>query len=482
MNDNPSRNSFVTSRSLSAVALACLLAACTTMAPHYERPAAPVAAAFPAAAASSSMSAAAPSTGVAPASQPWQAYFQDARLAQLIQAALANNRDLRVSVLNIQVARAQVGLSRANEFPTVNLQGNRTREPGIQTLDTVGLAVAGYELDLWGRVRSLTDSALAQLSATEEARKAAQISLIASVANAYYAMAGDEALLDVATQTLSTRTDTLKLVQLRFDNGVTSSIDLQLNKSLVGTARVAFVAAKRQRALDQNALELLIGGPLPASLPAAPKWDDMALPDVPADLPSDVLLARPDVRQAEEQLIAANANIGAARAAFFPSITLTGSYGTASKTFSGLFDHQAWSFIPQVSLPIFDGGRTRNNLRVSEAQRDIAVAQYEKSVQSAFRDVADALAGRATLVDQLSAQQAETDAEAARFKLSNLLFTNGVASSLDQLDAQRSLFASQQALVSVKLALLQNRIAVYRALGGGWTDDQPRSSSPPPSS
>jgi len=465
------RNSFirkflVTSRSLSCLALACLLSACVSMAPHYERPAAPVAAAFPAAAASAT----APSTGVAPAAQPWQAYFKDARLDQLIAAALANNRDLRVSMLNVEVARAQVGLSRANDFPTIDLQGTHTRETGIQTINTVGLAVAGYELDLWGRVRSLTDAALAQLSATEEARKAAQISLIASVANAYYAMAGDQALLDVAAQTLGTRSDTLKLIQLRFDNGVASSIDLQLNKSLVETARVAFVAAKRQRALDQNALELLVGGPLPAQLPAAPGWDDMALPDVPAGLSSDVLLARPDVRQAEQQLIAANANIGAARAAFFPTITLTGSYGTASTSLSGLFDHSAWSFIPQVTLPIFDAGRTRNNLRVSEAQRDIAVAQYEKAVQVAFRDVADALAGRATLVDQLAAQQAETDAEAARFKLSNLLFTNGVASSLDQLDAQRSLFASQQALVQVKLALLQNRIAVYRALGGGWTD------------
>jgi NodT family efflux transporter outer membrane factor (OMF) lipoprotein len=459
-------------RPTAVAALAALLAACGTMAPHYERPAAPVADAFPAA----TTSASATGTGVAPPAQPWQSYFKDARLDQLISAALANNRDLRVSMLNIEVARAQVGLSRANEFPTVNLQGTRTRETGIQTINTVGLAVAGYEVDLWGRVRSLTDAALAQLSATEEARKAAQISLIASVANAYYAMAGDQALLDVATQTLKTRTDTFKLVQLRFDNGVTSSIDLQLNKSLVETARVAFVAAQRQRALDQNALELLVGGPLPAQLPAAPAWDDMALPDVPVGLPSDVLLNRPDVRQAEQQLIAANANIGAARAAFFPTISLTGSYGTASTSLSGLFDHQAWSFIPQVTLPIFDAGRTRNNLNVSKAQRDIAQAQYEKAIQTAFRDVADALAGRATLVDQLSAQQAETDAEAARFKLSDLLFTNGVASSLDQLDAQRSLFASQQALVQVKLALLQNRIAVYRALGGGWTEAAPAAS------
>ena len=451
---------------IAIAAAASLLAACNTMAPHYERPAAPVAASFPSAAAS----AAAPSTGIAPAAQPWQAYFQDARLSQLIATALANNRDLRVSVLNIEVARAQVGLSRANEFPTVDVQGTHTRETGIQTIDTVGLAVAGYELDLWGRVRSLTDAALAQLSATTEARKAAQISLIASVANAYYAMAGDQALLEVAEQTLKTRTDTLKLYQLRFDNGVASSIDLQLNKSLVETARVAWVSAKRQRALDEDALVLLLGQPLPPQLPAAPSWDAMALPDVPTDLSSDVLLKRPDVLQAEQQLIAANADIGAARAAFFPTITLTGSYGTASTKLSGLFDHSAWTFIPQVTLPIFDAGRNRNNLRVSEAQRDIATAQYEKAVQSAFRDVADALAGRATLVDQLAAQQAETDAEAERFKLSNLLYTNGVASSLDLLDAQRSLFTSQQLLVQAKLALLQNRIAVYRALGGGWTE------------
>ena len=453
-------------RPTAIAALTGLLAACSSMAPHYERPTAPVASTFPMAAPAAS----AVSTGIAPPAQPWQAYFKDARLDQLIAAALANNRDLRVSMLNIEVARAQVGLSRANEVPNLNLTGAHTRETGYPTVDTVGLAVAGYEVDLWGRVRSLTDAALAQLSANVEARKAAQISLIASVANAYYAIAGDQALLDVARQTLGTRTDTLKLEQLRFDNGVASSIDLQQNKSLVETARVAYVQAQRQRALDQNALELLIGGPLPAQLPAAPGWDDMSLPDVPAGLPSDVLLSRPDVVQAEQQLIAANASIGAARAAFWPTISLTGSYGTASTSLNSLFDHAAWTFIPQLTLPIFDAGRNRNNLRVSEAQRDIATAQYEKAVQTAFRDVADALAGRATLVDQLTAQQAETDAEAARFKLSDMLFTNGVASSLDQLDAQRSLFASQQALVQVKLALLQNRIAVYRALGGGWTE------------
>jgi multidrug efflux system outer membrane protein len=265
------------SRPTVIVALTGLLAACSSMAPHYERPTAPVASTFPMAAPAAS----AVSTGIAPPAQPWQAYFKDARLDRLIAAALANNRDLRVSMLNIEVARAQVGLSRANEVPNVNLTGAHTRETGYTTVDTVGLAVAGYEVDLWGRVRSLTDAALAQLSANVEARKAAQISLVASVANAYYAMAGDQALLDVAGQTLGTRTDTLKLEQLRFDNGVASSIDLQLNKSLVETARAAYVQAQRQRALDQNALELLIGGPLPAQMPAAPGWDDMTLPTCP---------------------------------------------------------------------------------------------------------------------------------------------------------------------------------------------------------
>lgn len=440
------------------------LSGCVSMAPTYVRPAAPVAPAYPVVGGAPS----ALDTGVAPASQDWRSYFQDARLAQLISIALADNRDLRVSVLDIETARAQLGLARANEFPSVNATATHTRQTGYPTIDTVGLSVSAYELDLWGRVRSLTDAAFAQLAATQEARKAAQISLIASVANAYYALAGDDELLRVAQRTLDTRTETLKLAQLRFDNGVSSGIDLQLNRTLVEAARVEFFQAKRQRALDQDALELLIGASVPTSLPPVPPWDTLSLPDVPVGLPSETLLNRPDVRQAELQLVAANADIGAARAAFFPTISLTGSAGTASTSLSGLFDHAAFSFIPQITLPIFNAGRNRANLNVSQAQRDIATAQYEKAVQAAFRDVADALAGRATLVDQLQAQQAQTDAETQRFALSNLLYTNGVSSSLDQLDAQRSLFTAQQALVQTQLALLQNRISVYRALGGGW--------------
>ncbi|HEX7690518.1 MAG TPA: efflux transporter outer membrane subunit, partial [Burkholderiaceae bacterium] len=351
------------------------------------------------------------------------------------------------------------------------LAATHTRETGAPTVDAFGLGVSAWELDLWGRVRSLGDAALAQLAASEQARAAAQVSLVASVASAYVAMAGDQALMDLAQRTYDTRTETMKLVQLRFEHGVASSIELQDNRSLVEAARVALAQAKRQRALDEDALVLLVGSPLPADLPPAPTWESIALPDVPVGLPSQVLLQRPDVAQAEDQLRAANADIGAARAAFFPTISLTGSAGTASTSLDHLFEHAAFTFIPQVTLPIFDAGRNRANLRISQAQRDIAVAQYEKAVQSAFRDVADALAGRATLVEQLDAQQAQADAEAKRFELSDLLYKNGVASSLDQLDAQRSVFAAQQALVQTRLLLLQNRIAVYRAIGGGWSDE-----------
>ncbi len=449
-------------RRAAPVLAAAALAACASMAPRYERPAAPVAAAFPYAPAASAAQ-------DAPAAAPWRDYFSgDPRLAALIRAALANNRDLRVAVANIEVARAQARVVRADEFPTLALQATHTRETGVATLDNFGIGVSAWELDLWGRVRSLTDAALAQYAATAQARDAAQMSLVGSVANAYVAMAADQALIDLAQQTFDTRAQTMKLVQLRFDHGVASSIELQENRTLVEAARVALAQARRQRALDEDSLVLLVGAPLPADLPPAPAWEALALPDVPVGLPSQVLLRRPDVVQAEEQLRAANADIGAARAAFFPSITLTGSFGAASTSLSHLFDHSAWTFIPQATLPIFDAGRNRANLRISEAQRDIAVAQYEKAVQSAFRDVADALAGRATLDEQLAAQQAQTDAEAKRFELSGLLFKNGVASSLDQLDAQRSLFVAQQSLVQTRLLLLQNRIALYRAVGGGW--------------
>ena len=445
-----------------ALALGALaLAGCASMAPRYERPAAPVADTFP-------QSENVP-VGSAVAID-WRDFCADARLRRLVEIALANNRDLRVAMLDVETARAQLGLQRAAEFPSLSLAAGEDRVTGQPTVFSTGIAVSSWELDLWGRVRSLSAAAAAQLAATEEGRKAAQITLVASVANADVTLGADDEQLDLAQRTLVTRADTLALTQLRFDHGVASDLDLQDARSLVEAARVAVASAQRQQLIDQDALVLLLGQPLPADLPAATPWRDFTLPDVPAGLPSDVLLERPDVRQAEHQLIAANADIGAARAAFFPTVTLTGSYGTASSQFDKLFDHRAFTFVPQLVLPIFDAGRNRANLNASEANRDIAVAQYEKAIQSAFRDVADALAGRATLSDQLRAQQALADAEQRRYELTSLRFEHGVASSLDLLDSQRSLFTAQQATVATRMALLQNRIALYRALGGGWTE------------
>ena len=451
---------------IAATAAALVLGGCMSLAPRYERPAAPVAAIFPLAAA--------PEAGTPASALPWRSFFADTRLQRLVELALANNRDLRAAVANIELAAAQLGARRADLLPTVNVgvsgQRQAAGEGGASSnLYTAGLLVSGFELDLFGRVRSATDAALAQLAASEEARRAAQISLVASVANLHYALLSDEVLLQLTKRTLDSRRETHRLVQLRFDNGVSSELDLRASQTAVEQARRALAALQRQRQLDRNALELLVGQPLPAELPAAAPWNPQALADVPAGLPSEVLLQRPDVLQAEAQLKAANADIGAARAAFFPRITLTASVGAASTRLSELFSSgTAWSVAPQLLLPIFDAGRNRANLRASEAQRDIALAQYEKAIQSAFRDVADALAGRSTLVDQLDALQAQSQAEATRLRLTDLRFRNGVASSLELLDAQRSLFAVEQQRVQVELLLLQNRIGAYRALGGGW--------------
>lgn len=452
-------------RPLCAAALAVALSGCMSLAPQYERPAAPVAATFPGAPAAEA--------GTPAAALPWRSFFAEPRLQRLVELALANNRDLRVAVANIDLAAAQLGARRADLLPTVNAGVSGQRQSasggGSSNLYTAGLLVSGFELDLFGRVRSATDAAVAQLSASEEARRAAQISLVASVAALHYALGSDEVLLQLTQRTYDSRRDSHRLVQLRFDNGVSSELDLRASQTAVEQARAALAAVRRQQQLDRNALELLVGQPLPADLPAPAPWNPQALADVPAGLPSDVLLKRPDVLQAEEQLKAANANIGAARAAFFPRITLTASVGGASTQLGDLFSNgTAWSFAPQLLLPIFDAGRNRANLRATEAQRDIAVAQYEKAVQSAFRDVADALAGRSTLAEQLDALRAQSEAEAVRLRLTDLRFRNGVASSLELLDAQRSLFAVEQQRVQAELALLQNRIGAYRAFGGGW--------------
>jgi len=451
------------------VALALALAGCATMIPNYERPAAPVAAAY------SGATAAPEPAGAAASDIEWQNYFGDERLKRLIEVALKNNRDLRVSVLNIEQARAQYQVRRADELPTVGIGATGSRQPsgsgGIVSVYTAGFSVTAYELDFFGRVRSLSQAALAQYLSTEEARKNVQIALISSVANTYLNLLADDELLEVTRRTLVTREESLKLTKLRFDVGAASELDYRQAESLLEGARATLAQLIRQRALDENALVLLLGQSLPADLPQGSSIASQKLiNELPVGVPSEVLARRPDVRQAEQQLIAANANIGAARAAFFPRITLTGSAGSASNELSGLFKSgsAAWSFMPQLLLPIFDAGRNQANLDIANVSRDIALAQYEKAIQTAFREVSDSLAGRATLGEQLRAQEAQANAEAVRFRLADLRYRNGVASYLDVLDAQRSLFAAQQALVQAQAQQVQNQVTLYKVLGGGW--------------
>jgi multidrug efflux system outer membrane protein len=460
-------------RALTSLGLAALLGAggCMSLIPEYQRPAPPVPQAYPAETAppGAAMSAA--------ADIDWQAYFADPRMKQLIEIALANNRDLRVAVLNIEQARATYQIKRADEWPSVGAGLTAQRQAGsnggLVNTYAVGLAVTGYELDLFGRVRSLSQAALAQYLATDEARKTVQIALIASVANGYLNLLADDELLRVTRDTLVTREESFKLTKLKFDNGAASELDFRQAESLLEGARVSLASTLRQRALDENALVLLLGQGLPADLPAPlPLAGQQVSAELPAGLPSDLLARRPDVRSAEQQLIAANANIGAARAAFFPRITLTANAGTASTELSGLFKSGTWAVTGtgQLLQTIFDAGRNQANLDVAKVNREIAVAQYEKAIQTAFREVADSLAGRATLGEQLRAQVAQRNAAEVSFKLADLRYRNGAASYLDVLDAQRSLFTAQQATVQVQALQVQNLVTLYKVLGGGWKE------------
>ncbi len=452
-----------------ALAAAALLAGCSFI-PTYERPEAPVPATY--------ASTAAMAQDVATATVPWQNYFAEPRLQHLIEVALANNRDLRVAVLNIEQARAAFQVRRADLYPGVGLAANASRAPAAGTGDltnafSVGLAISSWEIDFFGRIASLKEQALAQYLATEQGRNAVQVSLIAAVANGWLNLLADEELLDLSRQTLASREESVRLTKMRLDAGVTSELDFRQAQSLTEAARATLAQQQRQRALDENALALLLGQSLPedirGSLAGSRLATAPAMAQLPAGLPSDLLNRRPDILQAEQQLIASNANIGAARAAFFPRIALTAQAGSASGELSGLFKGGSWGFTiaPSLLLPIFDAGRNQANLESAQAGRSIAVAQYEKAIQTAFREVSDALAGQATLGEQARAQQAQAQAEAARLQLADLRYRNGVSSYLDLLDAQRSLFVAQQAVVQVRLAQLQNQVALYKALGGG---------------
>ncbi|QPF75607.1 efflux transporter outer membrane subunit [Roseateles sp. DAIF2] len=448
-----------------AAAAALLLSGCMSLAPQHERPAAPVAADWPAPATAGAQKA---------AELSWQDFYAgDARLRELIALALQNNRDLRVALLNVEKARAQYRITDASRLPTVGVGFSSQRSPAasgngsISGVYQAGLQVTAYELDLFGKLKNNSDAAMAAYLATAEGQRAARLSLVAGVAGAQLNLQAAEELLALAQQTRATREDSLKLMRMKFDAGAASQLDLSSAESAAGAARASLAAAQRSRDEAENALVLLVGQPLPRGLPAAQPLQALNLPEVPAGLPSEVLVTRPDVLQAEQQLIAANANIGAARAAFFPSITLTASAGTASTQLSDLFQHTAWSFASQILMPIFDSGRTRANVEVAKANQGIAVAQYEKAVQTAFREVADALAGHATLDEQLAAQTQQADAEAKRLELVELRFKNGASSTLELLDAQRSSYAAQQALLQVQLAKVLNRVQLYKVLGGG---------------
>lgn len=453
---------------LTLIAAAALLAACAGPEPKKPTAAEAAQAALPAAAFPN-----ATGSGTAATELPWAQAFQGERLQKLIPLALANNRDLRVAAANIDAARATAAARDADLWPTVNagLSGSRTPNAngGITSVYQAGLQVSAYELDLFGRLRNLDAAAQAQLLAAEANQQAVRIALVASVATAEVALQADEALLKITRDTLATREQSLKLIRQRFEGGVIGELDLRAGESALQAARVAYAQTQRQRALDENALVLLLGSALPADLPAP--TGELAgfepLAELPAGVPSDVLTRRPDIRQAEQGLAAADANIAAARAAFFPRITLTGSIGASSSQLDGLFKNSVWSFAPSLVQQLFDAGRNRANLAGARAQRDIATAQYEKAIQGAFRDVADALAGRATLAEQRTAQAAQVDAEARRLALAEERYRAGIASSLDVLDAQRSLFTAQQALVQVQSLRAQNLVAVYRVLGGG---------------
>ncbi len=457
--------------SLTALACASLLSACSLM-PTYERPPAPVATQWPA---SVHPDAHQNESTQRNQDMPWSDFFTDKSLQHLIGIALVHNRDLRVAVLAIEQARAQLGLRRADQLPSVNaaLTGSRTPNSsgGITSAYAAGLTFTAYEFDFFGRVASLKEQALAQYLASSEASASAQISLISTVAQSWLSLLADQELLAAARQTLASREQSLQLVELKLRHGAASELDVRLAQTLLESARLTLAQQLQKAALDENALVLLLGQALPDSARAqltSASLGTLRFAELPAGLPSELLTRRPDIRQAEQLLIASNANIGAARAAFFPRISLTTGVGTASSELAGLFKDGSWGWTlaPQLVLPIFDAGRNQANLDTAQAARGIAVAQYEKAIQSAFREVADALAGRQTLALQLQASQALLQAESERSRLTRLRFDNGAASQLDWLDAQRSLFAAQQALVQARTAYLQNQVTFYKVLGG----------------
>ncbi|SDB51475.1 outer membrane protein, multidrug efflux system [Pseudomonas sp. NFACC23-1] len=464
------------SKSLLSLTIAAVVLSGCSLIPDYQRPEAPVAAQYPQGPAYEAANA----PGQAAAEQGWKQFFHDPALQQLIQVALENNRDLRVAALNIDAYAAQYRIQRADLFPAVSATGSGSRqrvparasqtgEAAISSSYSATLGISAYELDLFGRVRSLSEQALQSYFATEEARRSTQISLVANVANAYLTWQADKELLKLTRETLGAYEQSFKLTSRSAEVGVASALDLSQARTAVENARVQLARYTRQVAQDENSLTLLLGTGLPANLNSQPLSDDL-LSEVPAGLPSDLLQRRPDILQAERNLLAANANIGAARAAFFPSISLTANAGTLSPDLSGLFKGGSgtWTFAPQINLPIFNAGSLRASLDYAKIQKDINVAQYEKSIQTAFQEVSDGLAARQTYNEQLQAQTDFVAANQDYYRLAERRYRIGVDSNLTFLDAQRQLFSAQQSLITDRLAQLTSEVNLYKALGGGW--------------
>lgn len=461
------------SKKLLSLVVALAAAGCSFI-PEYQRPAAPVPAQWP------GNLGAGGTAAVVPTAENWRAFFTDARLQELIAAALEHNRDLRVAVAQVEEARAQVGIARADRFPTVNagLQQqaastpadlNSTGERLLSRRFDANLGVAAFELDFWGRVKSLDEAARASFLATDYARQAFRLSLIADVAGAYYSLLELDARLVLAEETAQSRAASRALIAKRRDVGLAGDLDYLTADGAWQNARAEAASLARQRAAAANALRLLVGTDVAAVGQGTPTLATTApLPVVAAGLPSEVLLRRPDVLAAEQKLLAANANIGAARAAFLPKIALTAVAGSASSTLGGLFSSGsgAWSFVPVLSWPLFDAGRSAGNVDLAEARKNIAVASYEKTLQQAFREVADLLDARQRYAEQAEALEAAAAAAQERFQRVEARYAAGVSSYLELLDAQRELFTAQQSALTARRALAATAANLYKALGG----------------
>lgn len=461
------------------LACALLLAGCASMAPPHERPAVPLPAQFDAAPAGTGASAANAANAAALA---WRDYFGDPALQALIAQALAANHDLRSAVLRVQEAQAAYGVQRSARWPTLGLsaEASRSRTPADLSLAgravtadrlQAGVGISSWEIDFWGRIASLDEAALQSFLATDAARRATTVALIAQVADTYLAVRELDERLLLAQDSASSQRESLRIFTRRFEVGSASRLELTQVQTLRAQADALVVQLQQQRAQQGHALDLLLAGP--AALPPMPApaqiqaaWQ---LPALAADLPSELLLQRPDIAAAEHQLRAANAQIGAARAAFFPSIRLTAFGGTASDALEGLFkgSGRAWSFAPSLSLPLFDAGRNQSNLDLAQVRRELAVVQYEQAVQSAFREVADALAARRWQAEQLQVHSEALEVQRERARLSRLAYDNGASAFLDVLDAERTLISAHQQLAQTRRALLASQVALYRALGGG---------------